>query len=79
MKMVSLEALRDVIEGSQKSASYLHNDLLKILKPNFSDKSPEIRIATFEIVASMVAYTNNLAMLEGSAGSLALCLKVILT
>jgi hypothetical protein len=76
VRMTALEAFRDTVEGSQKSASYLHNDLLKVIKPLFTDKSAEVRIAACEIVTSMVTYTNNLVLIEGSSGSLALCLKV---
>jgi len=75
-RIACLEALRDIIEGAQKQFAHLSADLLKSLKPNFSDKQPEIRTLTCELLVPMVTYTNTISMLEGKDGSLYLCLKV---
>ena len=71
-----METLRDVVEGAGLSGNFIHSDILNGIKPAFSDKVNEVRVAAYQCLNAIAKFTSNFSYLDGNKGGLSLCVKV---
>eukprot|EP01116_Phalansterium_solitarium_P006469 TRINITY_DN18779_c0_g1_i1.p1 TRINITY_DN18779_c0_g1~~TRINITY_DN18779_c0_g1_i1.p1 ORF type:complete len:1950 (-),score=546.78 TRINITY_DN18779_c0_g1_i1:75-5924(-) len=66
LRVASIECLIDIIEGSGSSGAWLHEDIRKGIRPAFTDKLPEVRVACCKCIAALSRATNGFTSLDNN-------------
>ncbi|PRP83338.1 HEAT repeat containing 5B [Planoprotostelium fungivorum] len=75
VRVASIDALRCIVEGGGQSTAFVHQDIIKGIRPAFIDKVADVKIAGYEAMLSVAAVTNNFAYLDGQNGGVNLSIK----